>query len=128
MLIESKIKIGHDSMFNICQTNFDTAHLINKMALVQFQRNSTVLSIQMTIRLCFRLSVCPYFCHTLEFHQENSSRSRNVNAYVSWVKKISEITPLGFWSSGLSTQWILSNKIKCDFSPMNDLILMASIK
>ena len=41
MLIESKIKIGHDSMFNIHQTNFKSAHLLNKMALVQFQRNST---------------------------------------------------------------------------------------
>ena len=44
MLIESKIKIGHDSMFNIHQTNFKSAHLLNKMALVQFQRNSTVFS------------------------------------------------------------------------------------
>ena len=42
MLIESKIKIGHDSMFNIHQTNFKSAHLLNKMALVQFQSNRTV--------------------------------------------------------------------------------------
>ena len=42
MLIESKIKIGHDSMFNIPQTNFKSAHLLNKIALVQFQRNRTV--------------------------------------------------------------------------------------
>ena len=42
MLIESQIKIGHDSMFNICQTNFKSAHLLNKMALIQFQSNSTV--------------------------------------------------------------------------------------
>ena len=42
MLIESKIKVGHDSMFNIRQINFKTAHLLNKMALVQYQRNSTV--------------------------------------------------------------------------------------
>ena len=38
MLIESKIKIGHDSMFDIHQTNFESAHLLNKMAHVQFQR------------------------------------------------------------------------------------------
>ena len=44
MLIESKIKIGHDSMFNIPQTNFKSAHLLNKMALVQFQCSSTVLA------------------------------------------------------------------------------------
>ena len=44
MLIESKIKIGHDSMFNINQANFKSTHLLNKMALVQFQRNSTVVS------------------------------------------------------------------------------------
>ena len=29
-------------MFNIRQANFKSAHLLNKMALVQFQRNSTV--------------------------------------------------------------------------------------
>ena len=42
MLIESKIKIGHDSMFNIPQTNFKSAHLRNKVALVQFQCSRTV--------------------------------------------------------------------------------------
>ena len=42
MLIESKIKIGHDSMFNIRQANFKSARLLNKMALVQSQRNRTV--------------------------------------------------------------------------------------
>ena len=42
MLIESKIKIGPDSMFNIHQANFKSAHLLDKIALVQFQRNRTV--------------------------------------------------------------------------------------
>ena len=42
MLIESKIKIGHDSMFNIRQARFKSAHLLNKMALVQSQRNRSV--------------------------------------------------------------------------------------
>ena len=42
MLIESKIKIGHDSMFNIRQTDFKIAHLLNKMALVQSQSGRTV--------------------------------------------------------------------------------------
>ena len=42
MLIESKIKIGPDSMFNIHQANFKKAHLLNKISLVQFQRNRTV--------------------------------------------------------------------------------------
>ena len=42
MLIESKIKIGYDSMFNVPQAYFKSAHLLNKMALVQSQRNSTV--------------------------------------------------------------------------------------
>ena len=42
MLIESKIKIGHDSMFNIPQTNFKSAHLLNEMALVQSQSGRTV--------------------------------------------------------------------------------------
>ena len=32
MTIESKIKIGHDSMFNIHQANFKSAHLLYKMA------------------------------------------------------------------------------------------------
>ena len=43
MLIESKIKIGQGIMFNIRQTNFKSAHLLNEMALVQFQRKSTVI-------------------------------------------------------------------------------------
>ena len=43
MLIESKIEIGHNSMFNICQASFKSAHLLNKMALIQSQRNSTVI-------------------------------------------------------------------------------------
>ena len=48
MLIESKIKIGQDSMFDIRQAkdhgqaNFKSAHLLNKIALVQFQRYRTV--------------------------------------------------------------------------------------
>ena len=42
MLIESKIKIGHDNMFDIYQANFKSAHLLDKMALVQFQRNRSV--------------------------------------------------------------------------------------
>ena len=42
MLIEIKIKIGHDSMFNIPQTNFKSAHLLNKIVLVQFQCSRTV--------------------------------------------------------------------------------------
>ena len=29
-------------MFNICQASFKSAHLLNKMALVQSQRNRTV--------------------------------------------------------------------------------------
>ena len=41
MLIESKIKIGPKSMFNIHQANFKSAHLLDKIALVQFQRNRT---------------------------------------------------------------------------------------
>ena len=41
MLIESKIKIGPDSMFNIHQASFKSAHLLNKIARVQFQRNMT---------------------------------------------------------------------------------------
>ena len=42
MLIENKIEIGHDSMFNIPQANFKSAHLLNKMALVQSQCSRTV--------------------------------------------------------------------------------------
>ena len=42
MLIESKVKIGHDSMFNVPQANFKSAHLLNKMALVQSQCSRTV--------------------------------------------------------------------------------------
>ena len=42
MLIESKIKIGPDSIFDIHQANFKSAHLLNKIDLVQFQRNRTV--------------------------------------------------------------------------------------
>ena len=42
MLIESKIKIGYDSMFNVPQAYFKSAHLLNKMALVQFQCSRTV--------------------------------------------------------------------------------------
>ena len=42
MLIESKIKNGHDSMFNVPQAYFKSAHLLNKMALVQFQCSRTV--------------------------------------------------------------------------------------
>ena len=29
-------------MFNICQANFKSAHILNKMALIQFQSNRTV--------------------------------------------------------------------------------------
>ena len=42
MMIESKIKIGHDSMFDINQATFKSTHLLNKITLVQFQRNSIV--------------------------------------------------------------------------------------
>ena len=42
MLIEIKIKIGHDTMFNIHQANFKSAHLLDNMALVQFERNRCV--------------------------------------------------------------------------------------
>ena len=42
MLIESKIKIGPDSMLDIHQANIKSAHLLNKIVLVQFQRNRTV--------------------------------------------------------------------------------------
>ena len=44
MLIESKIQIKHYSMFDIPQANFKSAHLLNKMALVQFQCSRTVYS------------------------------------------------------------------------------------
>ena len=43
MLIESKVKVSHDSMFNIPQANFKSAHLLNKMALVQSQSGRTVI-------------------------------------------------------------------------------------
>ena len=43
MLIESKIEIRHDSMFNIPQANFKSFHLLNKMALVQSQSDRTVI-------------------------------------------------------------------------------------
>ena len=42
MLIESKIKIGHDNTFDICQSNFKSAHLLHRMALVQSQCSRTV--------------------------------------------------------------------------------------
>ena len=42
MLIESKIKNGYDSMFYVPQTYFKSAHLLNKMAIVQFQCSRTV--------------------------------------------------------------------------------------
>ena len=44
MLIEIRIKIEHDndSMFNSHQDNYRIAHLLNKMALVQSQRNRIV--------------------------------------------------------------------------------------
>ena len=48
MLIEIKIEIGHDSMFNVGQANFKSAHLLNKMALVQSQRNSTLCTTWLT--------------------------------------------------------------------------------
>ena len=35
MLIESKIKFGHGSMFNIRQANYKNTHLLNKMDLGQ---------------------------------------------------------------------------------------------
>ena len=38
MLIEIKLKIGHNSIFNISQANFKSSHLLNKIAHVQFQR------------------------------------------------------------------------------------------
>ena len=56
MVIESKIKIRHDSMFNIPQTNFKSAHLLNKMALVQFQRNSTVVTVHLLQSLVIKLA------------------------------------------------------------------------
>ena len=43
MLIEIKIKIGHKSIFNIPQANFKSAHLLNKIALVQSQSDRTVI-------------------------------------------------------------------------------------
>ena len=48
MLIEIKIKIGHDSMFNIPQTKFKSAYLLKKIAFVQFQCSRTV---------CFELNL-----------------------------------------------------------------------
>ena len=58
MLIEGKIKIGHDSMFNIPQTNSKSAHSLNKMALVQFQCSRTVPSIHTpyTVRI-FKIDI-----------------------------------------------------------------------
>ena len=45
MLIENKIKIGHDNMFDIPQTNFKSAHLLNEMALVKSQSGRTVTTV-----------------------------------------------------------------------------------
>ena len=45
MLIESKIKIGPDSMFNIHQANFKSAHLLDKMILLQSQSGKTVATV-----------------------------------------------------------------------------------
>ena len=45
MLIEIKLKIGHNSIFNISQANFKSSHLLNKMALVQSQSGRTVLQL-----------------------------------------------------------------------------------
>ena len=42
MLIESKIEIRHNGMFNIHQANFKSAHLLKKMVLVQSQSGRTV--------------------------------------------------------------------------------------
>ena len=42
MLIERKIERRHDNMFNIHQAKFKSAHLLNKMALVQSQYSRTV--------------------------------------------------------------------------------------
>ena len=42
MLIESKIERRRDSMFNIPQANYKSAHLHNKMALVQSQSSRNV--------------------------------------------------------------------------------------
>ena len=42
MLTESIIKIGYDSMFNLHQANFKSAHLLKKMVLVQSQSGRTV--------------------------------------------------------------------------------------
>ena len=42
MLIESKIKVGPDSMFDVHQANFKSTHLLNKIAFLQYQRNRTV--------------------------------------------------------------------------------------
>ena len=44
MLIESKIKIGHNSMFNIPEANVKSAHLLIKVALGQSQSRRTVYS------------------------------------------------------------------------------------
>ena len=38
-------------MFNIRQANFKSAHLLNKMALIQFQSNRTVFSRIITTNL-----------------------------------------------------------------------------
>ena len=43
MLIESKIKNGHNGMFNFPEANVKIAHLHNKMALVQSQSGWTVI-------------------------------------------------------------------------------------
>ena len=48
MLIESKINIGQDSMFDIYQANFNSAHVLDKMAVVQSQRNRCVHSREMS--------------------------------------------------------------------------------
>ena len=62
MLMESKIKIGHNSILNVCQPNFESDHLLNKMALVQSQRNRIVNATFSNIKIALVLqSKGPWF-------------------------------------------------------------------
>ena len=38
-------------MFNIRQANFKSAHLLNKMALIQFQSNRTVIRVNASVAI-----------------------------------------------------------------------------
>ena len=69
MLIESKIKNGYDSMFYVPQTYFKSAHLLNKMALVQSQCSRTVVVLKTVIKnltlQIFISRICPFYGYLL---------------------------------------------------------------